>query len=73
MLVVLSMKRAESRYRLIRLTAPSERVTSVLVRLRPQADWLTVPEDVLLTPELLLWLSVMLVKLQKEERLSILP
>ena len=32
-----------------------------------------VPEDVLLIPELLLWLSVTRVKLQKNERLSILP
>ena len=45
----------------------------MLVRLQPQADYWMVPEDVLLTSELLLWLSVTLVKLQKEERLSILP
>ena len=32
-----------------------------------------VPEDVLLIPELLLWMSVTLVKLQKQERLTILP
>ena len=40
-----------------------ERVTAVLMRLRLRADWQTVLEDVLLTPELLLWLLVMLVKL----------
>ena len=45
----------------------------MLVRLRPQADCWIVPKDMLLTLELLLWLSVTLVKLQKEERLSILP
>ena len=56
------MKQAESRCRLIRMTVPSEKVTSMLVRLWPQADCWIVPEDVLLTPELLLWLSVTLVK-----------
>ena len=45
----------------------------MLVQLQPQAGCWMVLEDVLLTPELLLWLSVTLVKLQKEERLSILP
>ena len=43
------------------------------MRLRPQADWLTVPEEVLLTSELLLLLSVMLMRLQKGVRLSVLP
>ena len=63
LLVVLSMMRAESRCRLIRLTAPSEKVISRLVQLRPQADCWTVLEGMLLTPEVLLWLSVTLVKL----------
>ena len=45
----------------------------MLIRLWPQADCWIVPEDVLLTLELLMWLLVMLVKLQKEEKLSILP
>ena len=44
----------------------------MLMRLRLRADWWTVLEDVLLTPELLLWLSLVLVKLQRGERLSIL-
>ena len=43
------------------------------MRLQLWADWLTVPEEVLLTPELQLLLSVMLMRLQKDERLSILP
>ena len=73
LLVALSMKQAESRCRLIRLTAPSEKVTSMLLRLWPQANCRIVPEGMLLTPELLLRLSMMLVKLQKQERLSILP
>ena len=38
LLVVLLMKRAESRCRLSRVTEPPERVTSVLMRLRPQVD-----------------------------------
>ena len=50
LLVVLLMKRAESRHRLIQLTAPPKMVTSVLVR--PRVDWWVVPEDVLLTLEL---------------------
>ena len=73
LLVMWLLKWAESRRWLNWLTELSERVTAVLMRLWPRADWRTVPEDVLLTPELLLWLSVMLVKLQKWERLSILP
>ena len=73
LLVALSMKRVESRYRLIRLTAPSEKVISMLVRLQAQVDCWMVPEDVLLTSELLLWLSMTLVKLQEEKKLSILP
>ena len=38
LLVVLLMKRVESRCRLSRVTEPPERVTSVLVRLQPQVD-----------------------------------
>ena len=45
----------------------------MLVRLQPQADCWMVPEGVLLTSELLLWLLVTLVKLQEEEKLSIPP
>ena len=73
LLVALSMMRAESRCRLIRLTAPLVRVISMLVRLRPQADCWMMPEGVLLTLALQLWLSVTLVKLQEEEKLSIPP
>ena len=47
LLVVLLMKRAESHCHLIRLTAPPEMVTSILVRLRLQVDRWLVPEDVL--------------------------
>ena len=54
LLMVLLMKQAESRCRLSRLTEPPERVTSVLVRLRPRVDWWMVPEGVLLTQELLM-------------------
>ena len=44
------------------------------MRLRLQADWLTVPEGVSLTPKLLLVLVlVMLMWLQECERLSVLP
>ena len=64
---------AESRCRLIRLTAPSEKVISMLVRLRSQADCWTVSKGMLLTLEVLLWLLVTLVKLQEEQKLSISP
>ena len=68
------LKWAESPCWLNWLTDPPERVTAVLMRLWPQADWLTMPEGVSLTSELLLLLVlVMLMWLQKWERLSILP
>ena len=51
----------------------SIRAMSTLVRLRSQANCWTVPKGMLLTLEVLLWLSVTLVKLQEEEKLSILP
>ena len=74
LLVALSMMRAESRCRLIRLTVPSEKVISMLVRLRPQANcWMMSVLVRLLTLALQLWLSVTLVKLQEEEKLSIPP
>ena len=52
LLVVLLMKRVESHCSLIRLTAPPEMVTSVLVQLRSRVDWWLVPEGVLRTLEL---------------------
>ena len=67
------MMQVESRCRLIRLIAQSEKVISMLVRLWSQADCWTVSEGVLLTPEVLLLLSVTLVKLQEEVKLSIPP
>ena len=57
LLVELLMRRAESRRRLNRLIAPPEKVTSVLVRLRPRVDKWLVPAEVLLILELLKWLS----------------
>ena len=66
------LKWAEPRCWLNWLTDPQERVTAVLMRLWPQADWLTLPEGVSLTSELLLVL-MMLMWLQKWERLSVLP
>ena len=45
----------------------------MLVRLWPQAYCWIMPEGMLLTLELQLWLSVTLVKLQEEEKLSIPP
>ena len=57
LLVELLMRRAESRRRLNRLIAPLENVTSVLVWLRPGVDKWLVPAEVLLTLELLKWLS----------------
>ena len=53
LLVELLMRRAESRHRLNRLIAPPEKVTSVLVRLRPRVDKWLVPAEVLLILELL--------------------
>ena len=52
LLVELLMRQAESRRRLNRLIAPSRKVTSVLVRLRPRVDRWLVPARVLLTLEL---------------------
>ena len=43
------------------------------MRLRPRADWLTVPELVSLTSELFVLASAMLMRLQEDQRLSILP
>ena len=63
LLVALSMMRAESRYRLTRLTVPPEKVISKLLRLQPQADcWIT-SEGVLLVLVLQLRLSATLVML----------
>ena len=73
LLVTRLLKRAESRCWLNSVTDPPERVTAVLMRLRPRADWLTVPELVSLTSELLVPASVMLIRLQEDQRLSILP
>ena len=56
-LVVLLMRRVESRSHLIRLTTPPEMVTSVLVRLWPRVDRWLVLAYVLLTLELLMRLS----------------
>ena len=68
------LKWAESRCWLNWLTDPLERVTAIQMRLRLQADWLTVPKGVSLTSELLLLLVlVRLMWLQKCERLSVLP
>ena len=73
LLVALSMMRAESRCRLIRLTVPPEKVISMLVWLRPQADcWIT-SEGVLLTLVLQLRQSATLVMLQEEGKLSAPP
>ena len=60
------LKRAESRCWLNSVIDPPERVTAVLMRLRLQVDCLTVPELVSLTSELLLLLSVMLIRLQED-------
>ena len=64
------MRWAESHCRLIWLTAPPKKVASVLVRLRSRVDWWLVPEGVLLTLELSMYLSKALMKLQKGEKLS---
>ena len=73
LLVALSMMRAESRCCLIRLTTPAEKVISLLVWLQPQADYWMMSEGVLLTLALWLWLSVTLVMLQEEGKLSAPP
>ena len=73
LLVALSIMRAKSCCRLIRLTMPPAKVVSMLVRLRPQADcWIT-PEGVLLTLALQLRLSATLVMLQEEGKLLAPP
>ena len=49
LLVELLMRRAKSRHRLNRLIAPLKKITSVLVRLRPQVDrWLVLAEVLLI-------------------------
>ena len=65
LLVALSIMRAESHCRLIRLTVLPEKVISMLVRLWPQADcWIT-PEGMHLVLVLQLRLSATLVMLQR--------
>ena len=67
------LKWAELRCWLNSAIDPPERVTVVLMRLRPWADWLTMPELVSLTSELFVLASVMLIRLQEDQRLSNLP
>ena len=71
--MVLLMMQADSRCYLIRLTVPPEKVISMLVRLRPQADYWIMPTGVLLILALWLRLSTTLVMLQEEGKLSVLP
>ena len=73
LLMALSIMWAESCCRLIRLTVPPKKVISMLLRLRPQADYRITPEGVLLILALQLRLSVTLVMLQEEGKLSALP
>ena len=66
LLLVLSIMQAEPRCRLIRLTTPPEKVISMLVQLRPQADCRITPVGVPLVPVLQLRLLATLVMLQEE-------
>ena len=67
------LKWAESHYWLNSVIDPPKRVTVVLMRLRPWANWLTVPKLVSLTSEPFVLASVMLTRLQEDQRLSNLP
>ena len=64
------LKWAESRCWLNSVIDPPERVTVVLMQQQPWADWLTMPELVSLTLELFVLASVMLTRLQEDQRLS---
>ena len=57
------LKWAESCCWLNSVIDPPERVTVVLMQLRPRADWLTMPELVSLTSELFVLALVMLTRL----------